>query len=130
MCSNLFSVKEVQVESWEIVGEALSSAISRQDEQVELFDWISESASVEDLLSMKDILNNHCKRFQVELISRFFHFYWSNDPHLSLLQEGRDGGWEEDEESWKKITLELLEITEADIERFLDLQELAMANEF
>ena len=130
MCSNLFTVREVQVESWEIVGESLSSAISRQDEQVELFDWISESASVEDLLSMKDILNNHCKRFQVELISRFFHFYWSNDPHLSLLQEGRDGGWEEDEESWKKITLELLEITEADIERFLDLQELAMVNEF
>ena len=130
MCSNLFTVREVQVESWEIVGESLSSAISRQDEQVELFDWISESASVEDLLAMKDILNNHCKRFQVELISRFFHFYWSNDPHLSLLQEGRDGGWEEDEESWKKITLELLEITEADIERFLDLQELAMANEF
>ena len=77
---------------------------------------------------MKDMLKNHCPFFQVEAISRFFHFYWSDDPHLNLLQEGREGGWEEDMESWMKITFELLEITEADIERFLDLQELPMAN--
>ena len=111
MCSNLFSVKEVQVESWEIVGQALTCAISRQDEQVELFDWVSEHASAQDLLSMRDMLYYHCRRFEVEVIGRFFHFCWNND--MSTLEPGREGGSEEDQESWyDTITYKLLEIKE------------------
>ena len=106
-CSNLFIVKNIQVESWEIVREALSSAISRQDEEVELFDWISEHASVEDLLSIRNLLYFHCRRFEVEIIGQFFHFYWNNDA--SSLQEGREGWCKE---SWDKITYELLEVKE------------------
>ena len=107
MCSNLVVVKNVQVESWEIVREALSSAITRQDEEVELFDWISEHATVEDLLSIRNLLYFHCRRFEVEIIGQFFHFYWNNDA--SSLQEGREGWCKE---SWDKITYELLEVKE------------------
>ena len=107
-CLNLFIVKKVQVESWEIVGAALSSAISWQDEEVELFDLVSADVSDDDLLSMRDMLYCHCKRFEVEIIGRFFHFCWNND--MSTLEDGREGGWEEDEESWDKITYQLLEV--------------------